>query len=249
MGIYGFGAAAHIITQVARHEGREVFAFTRPGDLRSQQFARSLGAARAGDADGAPPAPIDAALIFAPAGALVPLALGYVKKSGDVICAGIHMSDIPSFPYALLWRERRLCSVANLTRADGEAFFRFASIHRIDARAVPFALERANEALDGLRSSAPMARPYWCRRASSLCLRRNRYFQDTIALIGKEIIGFLNVSELKAMGDQRFKIDTARGNDIHQAAHAFLAAGAQRRHNFIIPKAGRKSIQRQRQLA
>jgi propanol-preferring alcohol dehydrogenase len=154
LGIYGFGAAAHIITQVARHEGRDVFAFTRPGDLRSQQFARSLGAAWAGDADSVPPTPIDAALIFAPAGALVPVALGHVRKGGDVICAGIHMSDIPSFPYALLWGERRLCSVANLTRADGEAFFRFAAHRRIDARAVLFALERANEALDALRSGA-----------------------------------------------------------------------------------------------
>jgi propanol-preferring alcohol dehydrogenase len=151
LGIYGFGAAAHIITQVARHEGREVFAFTRPGDQRSQAFARSLGASWAGDAGQAPPASLDAALIFAPAGALVPAALGHVRKGGDVICAGIHMSDIPSFPYSLLWGERQLRSVANLTRADGDAFFRFAATHPIDPRAVPYPLDRANEALDGLR--------------------------------------------------------------------------------------------------
>ena len=154
IGIYGFGAAAHIIAQVARHDGREVFAFTRDGDRRSQDFARSLGAAWAGDASQAPPAGIDAALIFAPAGALVPTALGHVRKGGDVICAGIHMSDIPSFPYSLLWGERQLRSVANLTRADGTAFFRFAAAHPIDARAVPFALSRANEALDALRRGA-----------------------------------------------------------------------------------------------
>ena len=154
IGIYGFGAAAHIICQVARYDGREVFAFTRPGDLRSQAFALSLGASWAGDAGQAPPASIDAALIFAPAGALVPAALAHVRKGGDVICAGIHMSDIPSFPYSLLWGERQLRSVANLTRADGEAFFRYAASHAIDSRAVPFALERANEALAALRSGS-----------------------------------------------------------------------------------------------
>ena len=154
IGIYGFGAAAHIICQVARYDGREVFAFTRPGDLRSQAFALSLGASWAGDAGQAPPASIDAALIFAPAGALVPAALAHVRKGGEVICAGIHMSDIPSFPYSLLWGERQLRSVANLTRADGEAFFRYAASHAIDSRAVPFALERANEALAALRSGS-----------------------------------------------------------------------------------------------
>lgn len=152
LGVYGFGAAGHIIAQVARYDGREVFAFTRPGDLRSQQFALSLGASWAGDSSQAPPALIDAALIFAPAGALVPTALGHVRKGGDVICAGIHMSDIPSFPYSLLWGERQLRSIANLTRADSRAFFHFASTHHIDSRAVPFALNRANEALDALRS-------------------------------------------------------------------------------------------------
>ena len=154
IGIYGFGAAAHIICQVARYDGREVFAFTRPGDLRSQAFALSLGASWAGDAGQAPPGNIDAALIFAPAGALVPAALAHVRKGGDVICAGIHMSDIPSFPYSLLWGERQLRSVANLTRADGEAFFRYAASHAIDSRAVPFALDRANEALAALRSGS-----------------------------------------------------------------------------------------------
>ena len=152
LGIYGFGAAAHIVTQVARHDGRQVFALTRPGDRRSQQFALSLGASWAGDSNQTPPVAIDAALIFAPEGALVPAALTHVHKGGDVICAGIHMSDIPSFPYSLLWGERQLRSVANLTRADGEAFFRFASRYRIDARSVPFALRQANEALDALRS-------------------------------------------------------------------------------------------------
>lgn len=151
IGIYGFGAAAHIICQVARYDGREVLAFTRPGDLRSQAFARSLGAAWAGDAGQSPPERLDAALIFAPAGALVPLALAQVRKGGDVVCAGIHMSDIPSFPYSLLWGERQIRSVANLTRADGDAFFRYAASHAIDARAVPFALDRANEALAALR--------------------------------------------------------------------------------------------------
>ena len=152
LGVYGFGAAGHIVAQVARYDGREVFAFTRPGDLRSQQFALSLGASWAGDSSQAPPALIDAALIFAPAGALVPTALAHVRKGGDVICAGIHMSDIPSFPYSLLWGERQIRSVANLTRADSRAFFHFASTHPIDSRAVPFPLNRANEALDALRS-------------------------------------------------------------------------------------------------
>ena len=151
LGIYGFGAAAHIICQVARYDGREVYAFTRPNDRRSQDFALSLGASWAGDVGQSPPAAFDAALIFAPAGAMVPAALAHVRKGGDVICAGIHMTDIPSFPYALLWGERQLRSVANLTRADGEAFFRYAASHAIDSRAVPFALDQANEALAALR--------------------------------------------------------------------------------------------------
>lgn len=154
IGVYGFGAAAHIVTQVARHDGREVFALTRPGDVRSQRFALSLGASWAGDSDCAPPVALDGALIFAPSGALVPAALAHVRKGGDVICAGIHMSDIPSFPYSLLWGERQLRSVANLTRADGDAFFRFASRHHIDARSVPFPLRQANDALDALRRGA-----------------------------------------------------------------------------------------------
>ena len=126
VGIYGFGAAAHIITQVARFQGREIYAFTRRGDSEGQEFARSLGAVWAGDSDTLPPEKLDAAIIFAPAGELVPLALKAVAKGGTVVCGGIHMSDIPAFPYELLWEERRLCSVANLTRRDGEEFFALA---------------------------------------------------------------------------------------------------------------------------
>ncbi len=122
LGFYGFGAAAHILIQVARHEGREVFAFTRPGDDRAQEFARALGAVWAGPSDRPAPEPLDAAIIFAPVGELVPAALRAVDRGGTVVCAGIHMSDIPSFPYAILWEERRLVSVANLTRSDGEQF-------------------------------------------------------------------------------------------------------------------------------
>ena len=154
IGIYGFGAAAHILTQLALQDGREVFAFTRPGDSRSQQFARTLGAAWAGDALHPPPAALDAALLFAPDGALVPAALSHVRKGGDVICAGIHMSDIPAFPYALLWGERQLRSVANLTRHDGEAFFQRVARRRIRTRSVPFPLDQANQALDALRAGA-----------------------------------------------------------------------------------------------
>src|SRR5262249_45674102 len=120
IGLYGFGAAAHIVAQVARFQGREVFAFTRRGDVATQKFARSLGVTWAGDSDQAPPEALDAAIIFAPAGELVPHALKAVTKGGTVICGGIHMSDIPSFPYRILWEERTLCSVANLTRRDGE---------------------------------------------------------------------------------------------------------------------------------
>ena len=127
LGLYGFGAAAHILAQVAKWQGRSVFAFTRPGDLATQAFARSLGAVWAGGSDEMPPEPLDAAIIFAPVGALVPLALKAVRKGGRVVCAGIHMSDIPSFPYALLWEERQLVSVANLTRQDGIDFLRLAS--------------------------------------------------------------------------------------------------------------------------
>lgn len=151
IGLYGFGAAAHILVQVARAEGRRVFAFCRPGDTAGQSFARRLGADWAGGSDELPPEPLDAALLFAPVGALVPAALRAVKKGGSVICGGIHMSDIPSFPYALLWGERRLQSVANLTRADGEAFMRVAASTPIRTSTQCFALEHANEALAAVR--------------------------------------------------------------------------------------------------
>ncbi|OGB22309.1 MAG: alcohol dehydrogenase [Burkholderiales bacterium RIFCSPLOWO2_02_FULL_57_36] len=152
IGLYGFGAAAHIIAQVARAQGREVYAFTRPGDTHSQAFALSLGAAWAGDSDAAAPALLDAVIIFAPSGALVPRALAATKKGATVVCAGIHMSDIPAFPYSLLWGERTVRSVANLTRADGEAFFAIAE--QVDIKTVPviFPLRAANEALDALRA-------------------------------------------------------------------------------------------------
>ena len=127
LGIYGFGAAAHIVAQLARHEGREIAAFTRPGDAAAQAFARELGAVWAGGSDEPAPFPLDAAMIFAPVGALVPTALRAVVKGGIVVCAGIHMSDIPSFPYAILWGERRIVSVANLTRRDGEEFIALAA--------------------------------------------------------------------------------------------------------------------------
>jgi propanol-preferring alcohol dehydrogenase len=127
IGIYGFGAAAHIVAQVARYQGRQVFAFTRPGDKAAQDFARSLGAVWAGGSDEMPPEPLDAALIFAPVGALVPAALAATRKGGTVVCGGIHMSDIPSFPYRLLWEERVVRSVANLTRRDAEEFLALAT--------------------------------------------------------------------------------------------------------------------------
>ena len=151
LGVYGFGAAAHIIVQVALAQGKEIYAFTRPGDSRSQAFARSLGAVWAGDAGTAPPALLDGAIIFAPDGALVPQALAATAKGATVVCAGIHMRDIPGFPYALLWGERTVRSVANLTRADGEAFFRIAQ--QVDIKTVPvaFALREANQALVSLR--------------------------------------------------------------------------------------------------
>ena len=151
LGIYGFGAAAHLIAQVARFQGREVLAFTRPGDDAAATFARQLGATWAGGSDQPSPAPLDAALIFAPVGALVPAALKNVAKGGVVVCAGIHMSDIPSFPYADLWGERIIRSVANLTRADAEEFLRLAPQVPVRATAVPYPLARANEALDDLR--------------------------------------------------------------------------------------------------
>ncbi len=152
LGIYGFGAAAHIVAQVARHQGREVFAFTRPGDTAAQDFARSLGAVWAGDSTSPPPEPLDAAIIFAPAGQLVPQALRAVAKGGTVVCGGIHMSDIPSFPYNILWEERTVCSVANLTRRDGEEFLELAPRVPVRTEIERFKLADANEALRRLRA-------------------------------------------------------------------------------------------------
>jgi propanol-preferring alcohol dehydrogenase len=152
LGLYGFGASAHIVAQVARHEGRRVFAFTRAGDDEGQAFARELGAEWAGDSASAPPEELDAAIIFAPVGELVPAALRAVRKAGVVVCAGIHMSDIPSFPYELLWDERVLRSVANLTRRDGEEFLALAPRVPIRPEIESFALEDANDALDRLRT-------------------------------------------------------------------------------------------------
>lgn len=151
LGIYGFGAAAHLITQVATHQGRRVFGFTRPGDRVAQQFARETGAAWAAGSDQPPPEPLDAAIIFAPVGALIPSALQAVRKGGAVVAAGIHMSDIPGFPYRLLWGERSLRSVANLTRDDGKEFLELAARIPLRTRARSFALEEANTALDLLR--------------------------------------------------------------------------------------------------
>lgn len=151
LGLYGFGAAAHIVTQVAIWQGRDVYAFTRPGDTASQLFARSLGARWAGGTDERP-AELDAAIIFAPAGALVPAALRALAKGGVVVCAGIHMSDIPSFPYDILWGERQIRSVANLTRQDGEEFLALAPQASIHTEVTTYALERANDALADLRA-------------------------------------------------------------------------------------------------
>jgi len=152
LGLYGFGAAAHILTQVARWQGRSVFAFTQRGDMAGQSFARSLGAAWAGASDDAPPEPLDAAIIFAPVGELVPRALRAVRKGGRVVCAGIHMSDIPAFPYRWLWEEREIKSVANLTRQDGIEFLRLAPQIGIETRTTPYPLQRANDALADLRA-------------------------------------------------------------------------------------------------
>jgi alcohol dehydrogenase, propanol-preferring len=151
LGLYGFGASAHIIAQVAVHQGRKVFAFTRDGDEEGQGFARELGAAWAGGSFESPPEELDAAIIFAPVGALVPAALRAVGKGGVVVCAGIHMSDIPSFPYEIIWGERVVRSVANLTRRDGEEFLALAPEVPVRTEVVPFPLERANEALKALR--------------------------------------------------------------------------------------------------
>jgi propanol-preferring alcohol dehydrogenase len=154
LGIYGFGAAAHLVAQLARHQGRRLFAFTRAGDLEAQRFARELGAEWAGPSEAPPPEELDAALIFASAGELVPAALRAVAKGGVVVCGGIHMSDIPSFPYSILWGERVLRSVANLTRRDGEEFLALAPQVPVRTEVQPYPLERANEALAALRSGA-----------------------------------------------------------------------------------------------
>lgn len=151
LGLYGFGAAAHLLAQVAREEGRRVYAFVRPGDTAAQRFATELGAIWAGGSDELPPELLDAAILFAPVGALVPAALAATRKAGRVICAGIHMSNIPAFAYELLWGERSLSSVANLTRADGEAFMRVAADMDLRPSVETFALAQANEALDRLR--------------------------------------------------------------------------------------------------
>lgn len=152
IGIYGFGAAAHIIAQVARHLGKRIYAFTRPGDAVAQDFARALGAEWAGGSDEAPPEPLDAALIFAPAGELVPVALGHLDKGGTVVCGGIHMSDIPAFPYRILWEERSITSVANLTRADGDAFMRVAAEAPLETSVQVYPLADANRAIADLRA-------------------------------------------------------------------------------------------------
>ena len=154
IGIYGFGAAAHIVAQVTRHQGRRIFAFTRPGDQMAQDFARGLGAEWAGNSTVMPPEPLDAALIFAPVGALVPAALAATKKGGTVVCGGIHMSDLPTFPYSLLWEERVLRSVANLTRRDAEEFLALAPQAGVRTETVTYPLARANDALADLRNGA-----------------------------------------------------------------------------------------------
>jgi alcohol dehydrogenase, propanol-preferring len=154
LGLYGFGAAAHIVCQVAVHEGREVYAFTRPGDEAGQAFARELGAVWAGTSEQAPPEPLDAALIFAPAGALVPIALRALAPGGAVVCAGIHMSDIPSFPYEDLWRERSIRSVANLTREDARSFLALAPRIPVRTRVTAYPLAQAEQALADLRAGA-----------------------------------------------------------------------------------------------
>jgi alcohol dehydrogenase, propanol-preferring len=154
LGLYGFGAAAHIAVQVARHRGQRVYAFTKPGDRAGQDFARALGAEWAGGSDERPPVPLDGALIFAPVGPLVPAALAATAKGGTVVCAGIHMSDIPSFPYRLLWHERVVRSVANLTRLDGEDFLALAAAVPVRTRTAAFPLADANEALHRLRIGA-----------------------------------------------------------------------------------------------
>jgi len=167
VGIYGFGAAAHILAQVAAWQGREVFAFTRDGDAAAQAFARGLGAAWAGSSREAPPEPLDAAIIFAPVGALLPAALAAVAPGGTVVCGGIHMSDIPSFPYALLWGERTVHSVANLTRRDAEEFLALAPEAGVRTEVVPMALGDANEALRRLREGELQGAAVLCPDAAA----------------------------------------------------------------------------------
>ncbi len=152
IGLYGFGAAAHIVIQIARHEGRQVFAFTRQGDDQAQSFALELGAVWSGSSQQEPPTPLDAAIIFAPVGEIVPQALRALGGGGTVVCAGIHMSDIPSFPYELLWHERAIRSVANLTRRDGREFLRLAPQVPVQTHVSTYPLEHANEALGDLRA-------------------------------------------------------------------------------------------------
>jgi propanol-preferring alcohol dehydrogenase len=163
LGLYGFGAAAHLLAQVAHAQGRRVFAFTRPGDSDARRFARSLGAVWAGDSDSTAPEPLDAAIVFAPVGALVPAALAAVRKGGRVVCAGIHMSDIPSFPYSLLWGERSVCSVANLTREDGREFMKIAGEIDLRPRVQLFPLGQAAQALAALEQGRLQgAAVLWC---------------------------------------------------------------------------------------
>lgn len=152
LGIYGFGAAAHIVAQVAKYQKREIYAFTRPGDQKAQKFALNLGAVWAGGSNELPPEQLDAAIIFAPVGHLVPQALKTIRKGGTIVCGGIHMSDIPSFPYSILWEERSICSVANLTRRDGEEFMTLAPKVPVRTEIETFPLEEANEALHQLRA-------------------------------------------------------------------------------------------------
>jgi propanol-preferring alcohol dehydrogenase len=159
LGLYGFGAAGHLVAQLARAAGQEVFAFVRPGDAEAERFARQLGAAWAGPSDALPPAPLDAAILFAPVGALVPAALRAVAPGGTVVCGGIHMSDIPAFPYALLWGERVVRSVANLTRADGAALLALAPTVPLRTAVTPWPLDQANAALDALRRGALSGAP------------------------------------------------------------------------------------------
>jgi alcohol dehydrogenase, propanol-preferring len=154
VGFYGFGASAHLLAQVAAWQGRKIFAFTRDGDSETQDFARSLGCSWAGGSSEAPPEELDAVIIFAPVGALIPTALQHVRKGGRVVCAGIHMSDIPAFPYEQLWGERAIASVANLTRADGREFMEVAARVPVKTRTTEFPLNQASEALDALRSGA-----------------------------------------------------------------------------------------------